>query len=62
MCSRPVRHGEHVRQAMCVSAATNAPGATWWTSSPTASTVPATSWPNVIGTRPIRCSAHSFQS
>src|SRR3989442_3369478 len=47
---------------MCVSAATNAPGSIWCTSGPTDSTWPATSWPNVIGTRGMRFCAHSFQS
>jgi hypothetical protein len=62
MWALPVRHVAQCPQAMWVSAATNAPGRMWCTSGPTASTVPATSWPKVMGMREIRRSAHSFHS
>jgi len=62
MCARPVRQVEQRPHEMWVSAATKTPGSRWCTSDPTRSTVPATSCPNVIGSRTIRFSAHSFQS
>ena len=62
MWARPVWQVAQWPHAMWVSAATNTPGCRWCTSSPTASTVPAISWPKVMGTAPTRASAHSFQS
>ena len=49
MCMRPDRHSRQNPQNKWPSAETNEPGSMWWTSGPVATTVPATSWPNVIG-------------
>src|SRR6266508_2780431 len=61
MWARPVRHIPQCPQNRWVSAATKAPVSSWCTSGPSATTRPATSCPNVIGTFRIRFSAQESQ-
>ena len=57
---RPARHSSHVRQAGTMQNATWSPGATWVTAAPTASTIPAPSWPMRI--RRTECRRLSAES